>query len=1119
MWFLNELAPGNPFYNMRSALHLKGPLNVMALEQSLNEIVRRHETLRTTFVAVEGVPIQVITPTLTVTLPIVDLTVIPENGRIVAARARARAEAGSSFDLDKGPLLRFYLLQLSDEDHVLLIGSHHIVTDGLSWRVFFRELSILYAAFSVGQPSPLPELSIQYADFVRWQHDRLQGDVLEQHLSYWKKQLDRAPTLLKLPTDRLRPVAQSFRGKSHSIVLSSHLTENLKALSRQEKATLFMTMLASFQALLSRITGQEDIVVGSPVEGRNRPEVEGLIGLFINTLVLRTDLSTNPSFRELLKRVRDVVLGAFAYQEVPFEKLMGELRSTRSLDRNTLFQVMLNFRQITIEQTIELPKLTVKKFPIQMGVAKFDLILSVVERPESLSCSFTYNTDLFDATTIRRMLGNFQVLLEAIVTNPDQRLSALSLLTNSEQHQLLVEWNDTKTAVVPHRCIHELFQDQAEQIPEATAVLFDDERLSYWQLNRKANQLAHHLQALGVGPGVLVGLCMERSLEMIVGILGILKASAAYVPLDPAYPKERLDFMLEDTQVLVVLTQKKLAVELFDDRILKMEDSDTRLNVVCLDSDWKTISRESEENPAVNVSAEDLAYVIYTSGSTGRAKGVEITHRALANFVHHTGNALALQSDDRVLQFASISFDTAVEEIFPCLTRGATLVLRTECMIDSVSVFLQKCEQWGVTVLDLPTVYWHELTESLCSEQLTLPERLRLVIIGGEKAIPKRLAQWQKAIGNRVRLLNTYGPTEATVVTTMWEATGTEQTAGSLLEVPIGRPISNVQTYILDKHLNPVPIGVRGELHIGGAGLAKRYLNCPDLTAEKFIPSPFSDQAGARLYKTGDLARYLPDGNIEFLGRIDNQVKIRGFRIEPGEIEAVLRHHASVREVAVVALEEVEGTAGVTNSDPTEDDNPISQIQNPKSLDRRLIAYVVPSPEQATSIQEIRSFLKQKLPGYMVPSAFVFLDALPLTPNGKIDRQALPAPDKNSLELDKTYVAPGTPDEEQMARIWTDILRVNRVGIHDNFFDLGGHSLLATQVMSRLRKEFDVDLPLRTLFEAPTVAAMVLAILQKRCETTEVQDLSELLSEVESLPNDEAQRLLSEETKKMNEAT
>jgi amino acid adenylation domain-containing protein len=808
-----------------------------------------------------------------------------------------------------------------------------------------------------------------------------------------------------------------------------------------------------------------------------------LIGLFINTLVLRTNLSGNPTFRELLRRVHDVALEAYGHQEIPFEKLMEELRVERNLTYSSLFQVMFVL-QNSADSAPQLPGLTVSRLSFGRTTTMYDLFLSLTETADELHGAIFYRTDLFDAETISRMVGQFQMILEGVVANPDQRLSALPLLTERERRRLLIEWNDTKKDYPKYKSIQELFEAQAERTPDTTAVTFEGEQLTYRELNQHANRLARYLIKLGVGPEVLVGVYMERSLEMITGLLGILKAGGAYVPLELNYPMERLEVLLDDTRAPVLLTQQRL-VETLPKHGAK---------VLCLDSDWETISHESEQKPLSPVSPDNLAYVIYTSGSTGKPKGVQITQRALVNFAASASTTFELAPNDRVLQFASISFDTAAEEIFPCLIRGATLVLRTDSTLDSVALFLQKCRDWGITVLDLPTVYWHEVTEKLSSEQLTVPEQLRLVIIGGEKANPERMAQWQKTVGDRVRLLNTYGPTEATVVTTMWELGPSFQTNGSLREVPIGRPIPNVQAYILDKDLNPVPIGVSGELHVRGIGLARGYLNRPDLTAEKFIPNPFSGNPGERLYKTGDLVRYLPEGNIEFVGRLDNQIKIRGFRIELGEVESLLCQHPRVRDTAVMVREDEPGN-------------------------KCLVAYVAPRQQQVLTVSELRSFLKAKLPEHMMPSAFVFLDALPLTPNGKVDRRALPVPDRARPDLAVTFVAPRNPVEEVLAGIWAETLRLGRVGIYDNFFDLGGHSLVALQVMSRLQNALRVEVPLRTLFEKPTVAGLTAAILHEPPSRNKIERTAELTLKLSHLSTDEVENLLSEKRSLLREGS
>jgi amino acid adenylation domain-containing protein len=835
-----------------------------------------------------------------------------------------------------------------------------------------------------------------------------------------------------------------------------------------------MTLLAAFQTLLYRYSGQEDIVVGSPIAGRNRVEIEGLIGFFLNSLAMRTDLSGNPSFRELLGRVREVALGAYAHQDLPVEKLIEELQLERDLSQNRLFQVLF-ILQNTPMPILELSGLTLSSSVIDNKTAKFDLTLELKETPLGISGWFEYNTDLFNETTLVRMVGHFQTLLEGIVANPEQKLSDLPVLTPAERQILLVEWNNTQADYPKDLCIHQLFETQVELTPEAIAVVFEDKQLTYRELNYRANQLAHYLRTLAVGPEVLVGLCVERSLEMVVGLLGILKAGGAYVPLDPAYPKERLALMLSDSQVPVLLTQEQLLPRL----------PEHQAHVVRLDTDWGVISQHSQENPVSGVTPENLTYLIYTSGSTGKPKGVMIQHQSLVSFTQTAVVEYGLSQRDRVLQFASISFDAAAEEIYPCLTSGGTLVLRTDEMLSSVPTFLQKSRDWELTVWDLPTAYWHQVTYELATQDLLLPESLRLVIIGGERALPERIGMWQKIVGDRAKreghqahhpqLVNTYGPTEATVVATMYKLPGSTPTDTTLPEVPIGRPLRHVQTYVLDRYRQPVPIGVPGELHIGGAGLARGYLNRPELAHKQFIPNPFSDNPNARLYKTGDLVRYLPDGNIEFLGRIDHQVKIRGFRIELGEIEAVLSQHPEVRETLVMAREDVPG-------------------------DKRLVAYLVRNQKSTPTTSELRRFLKEKLPDYMMPSVFVLLDAMPLTPSGKIDRRSLPAPDHTKREVEETFVAPRTSAEETLAGIWSEVLGLEKVGVHDNFFELGGHSLLATQLTARASKAFQVKLPLRNVFEAPTVAALVERVETLRWLRQDLQPTSSItVDEIEEI--------------------
>ncbi|MGB9179573.1 MAG: amino acid adenylation domain-containing protein [Pyrinomonadaceae bacterium] len=1052
LWFLDQLDPGSAVYNISTAVRLSGPLSISALEQSLNEIIRRHEALRTTFATVDGQPVQLIAPSLTLALPVVELERFAEAEREAEAMRLAREEAQRPFDLARGPLLRVTALRLGEQDHLVLLTMHHIVSDGWSMSIFISEMAALYEAFAAEQPSPLPELSIQYADFAEWERQHLQGQLVEEQLAYWKRQLGGSLPVLPLRTDRPRPATQSFRGARHPLALSQSLTASLKALSQSEGATLFMTLLAAFQTLLYRYTGQEDISVGTSVAGRSHAETEGLIGFFLNTLVLRTDLSGNPGFRELLRQVREVALGAYTNQEVPVEMLLEALQPNRDLSHTPLFQVLF-ILQNTPKATLKIGDLTLNPLEIETNTAKFDLTLDLAEKEKEIHGWLEYNTDLFDVHTIARMTRHFKVLLESIVVDPDHRLSDLSLLTADERQQLQANWDQPQATSASDLCLHQLFEAQVERSPEAVAVLFEKEQLTYRELNERANQLAHYLRRLGVGPEVRVGICAERSIEMLVGLLAILKAGGAYVPLDPASPPERLAFMLEDAEAPILLTQERLLNKFPEQKI----------KIVCLDADAEAFARESLENPVTGVAAGNAAYIIYTSGSTGQPKGVQIQHASVVSYVETASDEYELQPADRVLQFASISFDASAEEIYPCLARGGTLVLRTDAMLGSASEFLQKCEDWKLTVLDLPTAYWHELTAKFAREVQAFPSDIRLVIIGGEKALPERLAAWQELVDERVRLVNTYGPTEATIVATMCELPGKASGNGaSLSEVPIGRAMRNAQAYVLDNLLQPVPVGIPGELCIGGAGLARGYLNRPELTAEKFVPHPFSTEPGARLYRTGDLVRYLPDGNIEFLGRVDHQVKIRGYRIELGEVESTLARHPAVRDALIIAREDVAG-------------------------ERRLVAYVIAQSETPPTVSEMRSFLKDNLAEYMVPSAFVILDEFPLSPSGKVDRRALPAPELSRPTSEQAYVAPRTPTEEVLVAVWSEVLGLEQVGAYDNFFELGGHSLLATQVISRIREVFQIEFPLRSFFEAPTLAELAESLESAICAAHKVE--------------------------------
>jgi amino acid adenylation domain-containing protein len=1483
LWFLSQMQPESPSYNIPGAVRLTGTLNEIALEHTLKEVIRRHEALRTTFPSVNGQPVQTILEEEDSKLMVVCLDGLLEAKRFIDK------EAHRPFDLTKNQLIRSTLLHLGEEDYILMLTMHHIICDGWSLGVLFRELVVLYKAFTVGKPSLLPELPIQYADFAYWQRQWLQGEVLETQLSYWKQQLAGEVPVLELPTDRPRPPIQRSRGAVQTFMLPKVLTKALKALSQQENVTLFMTLLAAFKVLLYRYTGQNDIVVGSPIANRNRSEIEGLIGFFVNTLVMRTDLSGNPTFRKLLARVRKVTLDAYAHQDLPFEKLVEELQPERDMSRTPIFQVVFVLQNAPTE-TLNFSGTTLTWLNADSGATRFDLEIHLTEVPEGLSIYVMYNTDLFDGTTIVRLFGHFQNLLEGIVINSEQRLSDLPLLIDSEQHQLLVEWNNTQADYPANKCIHQLFEEQVEKTPDAVAIVFEDQQLTYGQLNERSNQLAHYLRSLGVGPEVLVGICVERSLEMIVGLLGILKAGGAYVPLDPAYPKKRLTFMLENTRAAVLLTQERLLEQL--------PDYATRM--VCLDRDWQMIAHESTENPVSNVSVQNVVYVIHTSGSTGKPKGVLVTHYNVIRLFSATEPWFHFNEFDVWTFFHSYAFDFSVWELWGSLLYGGRLVVVAFFVSRSPEVFYDLVCTEQVTILNQTPSAFNQFVYSQGGEQ-NGTEKLRLVIFGGEALDIQSLKPWFSCHDEQhPQLVNMYGITETTVHVTYRPLMITDlDSAGSM----IGTPIPDIQVYILDRHLQPVPVGVPGEMYVGGGGLSHGYLNSPAITGSRFIPNPFSNESGARLYKTGDLVRFRTNGDIEYLGRIDNQVKIRGFRIELGEIEATMVQHPAVQEAVVLArkdeldngrllgyvvpdlqynttksnvellqaeqielwqstYEEVYGNSSscadstfnvigwnssYTNQPiPAEEmrewrDNTVTQILamkprrileigcgtglllfpiapycekywgtdfSPEALKlvrkevekqslghvkllerqadnfeeietqsfdtviinsvvqyfpdieylskvlKKAVKAVVPGgcifigdvrnlallemlhlsvelykspPELSiTKLQwlvhsqteqeeellieptffamlkksfprvsqvqirlkqskyqneltkfrydvvlhiekdetnlsvvndwldwqeenltlsklrqlliktkpeilglkripnlrlladaqvlellskdeefktagqlmktasetlpdigiepdvlrtivkdmgyiaeiswsasgtkgcyydvgltrcrrsecsdtlmplivwernrcssevyannplrtkvkrklltELRSYLLEKLPDYMVPSTFVILEEIPLTPNGKIDRKALPEPDNKRPELDRAFVAPRTPVEDILTSIWSEILGIKQIGIYDNFFDLGGHSLMATQVISRLCKVFRVKLPLRTLFEMPTINDLASTIIKTSGKPEVIEKIAQTLKELEELSENEVEMMLS----------
>ncbi len=1043
LWLLDQLNPQAAAYNMPTALRLIGDLDIEALEQSLSEIVRRHEILRTTFRAVDDEPMQVIAPARAVRLPITDLRELEPGARAQEERRLINEEAWTPFDLSCGPLLRTRLFRTGTAEHVLVIVQHHITNDGWSKEVFMRELIIAYEAFGEGCEPELPELPIQYADFAQWQRELLQGETLEQELEYWRSQLADLPGS-ELPTDRRRPPIQTFAGATESFTIAPELSNALKNLSKRERATLFATLLTAFKVLTARYCGQEDIVVGTPSTNRTRAEFEPLIGFFVNTLVIRTKLDADPTFREALRRVRQTVLGALEHQDLPFDRLVHELAPTRNVNQTPFFQVMFALAEAH-SKTRRMADLQMVPIEIKDRFAKFDLLLEVTDERDTLRGSLNYNVDLFDAATIRRMAGHFCTLLAGIVANPEARLSELPLLDDAERQQILVDWNDTgREYPATNICLHELIEKQVERTPDAVALIFEEESLTYRELNRRANRLAHRLRQLGVGPEAIVGVFAERSLEMATGLIATLKAGGAYLPLDPTYPADRLAFMLGDAKPAVVLMQRRLAAQLpaHETKVVFLEDD---------------LAGESDTNTPNCTQPENLAYVIYTSGSTGQPKGVMITHRGVCNRLRWVQESFPLDSSDCMMLKAPFTFDVSVSELFWPLIAGARLVVaRPGVQGDSRYLIDTICKQ-GITVLEFVPGLLSALLED---KDFLRCLSLRLAFCGGEW-LPVDLPERFFAALPHAELHNAFGPTETTIDVTFWKCEPGARDSNP----PIGRPIANTQAYILDRAMQPVPVGVAGELHIAGLQLARGYLGRPDLTAEKFVPNPF---AAGRLYKTGDLCRFRSDGAIEFLGRIDHQVKLRGFRIELGEVEAVLKRHPAVRECVAVVRE-----------DGTE-------------ANKRLVSYVVAN---GVSPEEFRRHAQETLAGYMVPSAFVFLDKIPRTSSGKVDRKALPAPDFAAAA--SAWRGPRTPREEILCSLFREILGLSRVGIDDNFFNLGGDSIGSIQLVSRARKAGLLITP-RDVFEHQTVEA--LAAVASRIKDSETPALTGPESGAGALP-------------------
>jgi amino acid adenylation domain-containing protein len=1065
LWFLDQLQPNTSLYNIPLLLHLHGPLSIQSIQRSLEALVERQESLRTSFAfASDGQPVQCIHSTSVITLHIIDLNSLPQQEQEKIIHSLVQQEAELPFDLITHPLLRVRLLRLHDNAHILLLTLHHIICDGWSIGILLDELSTNYHAYLTETALVKPSLALQYADYASWQRNWLKGAVLSTQLSYWREHLAGAPDLLLLPIDRPRPLVSSSRGATYLFSLPASLAEALKALSRRLQVTLFMTLFAAFATLLSRYSGQTDLVIGTPIANRRLTETEALIGFFVNTLALRLDLGGDPHFDRLLQRVRDVTLAAYAHQDLPFELLVEELHPHRDLSHSPLFQVLFVLQNTPLP-SLNFSDLDTELYDVAWSIAKFDLTLTLEENQRGMEGRLEYSTDLFEAATIEQLAQHWLTLLAGVVEQPEHSLSQLPLLSSQERTRLLVDLNATQLPLPSQYCVHQLFEEQARRTPEAIAVVSEQFHLSYQVLEQRANQLAHFLQEQGAGPEQRIGLCLPRSPELVIALLAILKAGAAYVPLDPSYPAERLAFMIEQVEMQILLTTRQFAGSFpaSGTRVLFLEEQET------------FISQHSKKKPIAFESADMLCYVIYTSGSTGKPKGVCLQHRALVNLISwQHSQATDTNILQRTIQFSSLVFDPLFQEVFSTLSEGGTLVLLTEAIRQEPESLLAFMDEQGIERIYLPFVALHQLVEVALAEHKILPALREILTAGEQLQATSLLRSWLKQLP-LCRLYNYYGPSETHVVTSYLLDAQPESWAAL---PPIGRPIANTKAYVLDLALNPVPVGVVGELYIGGTSVGRGYAGAPDFTAERFIPDPFSSEAGAVLYKTGDLVRYLPDNTIEFLGRVDLQVKIRGYRVEPGEIKALLHQHQWVRDCAIVV-----------DSQPT---------------GNRLLAYIVEQSAGEQTKNELHAslqmYLKGHLPDYMLPTAYIPVAALPLTNTGKVDRKELLAMHPVQVERgDPENLAPPRNElEQQLLEIWIATLGINNISIHDNFFELGGHSLLATRLMLQIRSMLQPDFPLRTLFEHPTIAGLADAMLKKEIEEIDEKLLLQLLGDLDA---------------------
>lgn len=1072
MWFLDQWEPGNPMYNNPAAVSIAGRVNVDAVKQALRELGKRHEVLRTVFENEHGNPVQVIQPESNIALQQLDVQHLSEDEQQKTLREEANAEAQAPFDLSTGPLLRAKLLRLAEDRHVCLLTMHHIISDAWTLATFIKEFAELYEGFAADTSVSLPELPIQYVDYAVWQRDYLQGEVLEEQLGYWRERLAGADTPLDLPTDHKRPNVQTHNGDVVYFRVPADVMERIESFCKTHDVTQFMTLLAALDVLLYRYSGQEDIVMGTPIANRNRSELEPLLGVFVNTLAVRSDLSGDPTFADLVQRVKQDALGAYAHQDIPFEMLVEELQPERDMSRPPFFQTMFVL-QNTPSQMLELADVTIERLQQHTPTAKFDVTFVFEPNDGGLDGQIVYNTDLFESSTIKRLIGHLLNLLSETVAHPTQRISQLNLLSHDEETALVVDNN--RLADTPYTggsFIHRMINGRVAQRPEAQ-LYCGSESMTYRELNERANRMAHYLIAQGVAPETVVGVYVERSLDLLAAILGIFKAGGVYLPLDPDYPQERLDYMIQDSEAVAILTQSSLATNL----------SATSAIVIHLDEIEPELNKGDDGTPDVPLEPQHPAYMIYTSGSTGKPKGVLVSHAAFAQHCHGMVDEFELVETDRVLQFASTNFDASLEQIFPTLLAGADLVMRPNT-VWTPEELLSVIQEQQLSVVNLPTAYWNQFAQVWHSNMTDVQSPIRLLIVGGDLMSTDSLNAWSQSTLHAARLLNAYGPTETCITATAFDIPREWQVELEEGAIPIGQGLLQRRLYVLDRHGNLVPQGVPGELCIGGFAVARGYWNRPDLTAERFVPNPFSEQ-GERLYRTGDLVRYNHRGDFQFLGRIDQQVKIRGYRIELGEIEAALGAYPGMQKVIVISHGE-------------------------NSAEKFLVAYYVCEGDEP-SVTALRDHLLQRLPDYMIPSVFVGVDHFPLTPSGKIDRRALPVPDQLRPQVSTEFVAPRTETETRIAEIVATVLKIDKVGIYDNFFDLGGHSMLGTQVISRVREDFDVDLSLRVLFENPTVEGITRAIAAEQAALVDENELTSMLQELEGLSDQEIQDMLQNE--------